>query len=653
MDAATATTPASNGNEQINPAIVELSHQIAALGISITEAKATKQPKEQWDPLLQQMLALKIQYKTISGMDYQTATATTNNNANRNKKEVQEDAVASEKNIEKRAKKAAKEEKKRQQREERERREREKLEKLQHAADENWSQVYGDAPMIQSKFKSSEGSDRWTKIGDLSKEMEGKHVLVRGFLHTSRGVGKGAFVLLRSSLFTVQCVAFESKKSVGEDNDNNDDVKSEIIPPAMIKYMTGVPAESIIDVYGTVTVPQNPVEGATQSQVEIQVSTFHCVHKATAPMPFQMEDACRPDLVRETDVGAYDHEAHQTSSSTTEGGGGGRVGQETRLDHRWIDLRTPANQSIFRIQSMVCTLFREYLLSQNFIEIHTPKLLSGASEGGADVFTLDYFGKSACLSMSPQLHKQMAAACGGFERVFEIGPVFRAENSNTRRHLCEFTGLDLEMAISEHYDEVLDVLGDLFVYIFDGLREKCATELERVREQHGFDDLLYLKKTLKIDYATGCKLLRDAGIDQGDYDDLSTENEKKLGDIVKEKYNTEFFIMDKYPLSVRPFYTMPDPNNPEISNSYDVFIRGQEILSGAQRIHEPDLLEERARAWGIDLATIASYVDSFRNGALPHGGGGIGLERVVMLYLGLPNIRKSSMFPRDPRRISP
>ena len=308
------------------------------------------------------------------------------------------------------------------------------------------------------------------------------------------------------------------------------------------------------------------MEGSTQSDVEIRVTKFHCVHKAVAAMPFQMVDACRPDLVRETDVGAYDQEANRSAED------GGRVGQETRLDHRWIDLRTPANQSIFRIQSAVCTLFREYLLSQDFVEIHTPKLLSGASEGGADVFTLDYFGRPACLSMSPQLHKQMAAACGGFERVFEIGPVFRAENSNTRRHLCEFTGLDLEMAINEHYDEVLDVLGDLFVYIFDGLKDRCGRELERVKEQHGFDDLLYLKKTLKIDFATGCRLLREAGVDQGDYDDLSTENEKKLGDIVKEKYGTEFYIMDKYPLSVRPFYTMPDPS---VSSSLlDNHIRG-------------------------------------------------------------------------------
>ncbi|KAL7535747.1 hypothetical protein ACHAWF_005258 [Thalassiosira exigua] len=529
--------------DEADPAVAELISQIASLGLSIAEAKKTKQPKEEWDPLLQQMLALKIEYKQKTGNDYHAPGK--KQESEKPKGENQQEA--SDKNKEKRAKKAEekrkKEEKKRKQREERERREREKLEKLKAASDEDWSGVFGDAPMIQSQSKSEEGPARWTKIGDLNKDMEGKELLVRGFLLTSRGVGKGAFVVVRSSLYTVQCVAFESKGGDGEKG----------IPLAMIKYMTGVPVESIVDVFGTLTIPKDPVEGATQSMVEINVKKFHCVNKSTAAMPFQMEDACRPDLDRETDVGAYNPEENVASE-------GGRVGQETRLDHRWIDLRTPANQSIFRIQSMVCTLFREHLLSKDFVEIHTPKLLSGASEGGADVFTLDYFGKPACLSMSPQLHKQMAAACGGFERVFEIGPVFRAENSNTRRHLCEFTGLDLEMAISEHYDEVLDVIGELFVFIFNGLKEHCAREIERVREQHGFDDLQYLEKTLKIDYATGCRLLREAGVEQGDYDDLSTENEKKLGDLVKAKYGTDFYIMDKYPLSVRPFYTMPDPN---------------------------------------------------------------------------------------------
>jgi aspartyl/asparaginyl-tRNA synthetase len=194
-----------------------------------------------------------------------------------------------------------------------------------------------------------------------------------------------------------------------------------------------------------------------------------------------------------------------------------------------------------------------------FVMHHTPSLF----------FSYHSRGKA----MSPQLHKQMAAACSGFERVFETGPVFRAENSNTRRHLCEFTGFDIEMVIHEHYDEILDMFSQLFIYIFDGLRERCREELDRVREQHPFEDIQYLRPTLKLSFAEGCKLLKDAGIHQDEFEDLSTENEKKLGDIVKEKFQTDFFFMDKYPLSVRPFYTMPDPVNPKLSNSYDFFIR--------------------------------------------------------------------------------
>jgi len=307
-ESAAAVAKPAPAEGAIDPAIVELTDQIASLGTSIADAKKAKQPKEEWDPFLQKMLALKIQYKEKTGKDYHAP-----GKAQESKKPKGENnQAASDKNAAKRAKKAAekaaKEEKKRKQREERERREREKLEKLKGAANEDWSGVFGDAPMIQSKFKSEEGIGRWTKIGNLDESMKGKEVLVRGFLHTSRGVGKGAFVLLRSSLYTVQCVAFESKGGDG---------KAEI-PSAMIKYMTGLPVESIVDVYGTVTVPENPVEGATQSAVEIQASKFHCVNKAKAAMPFQMEDACRPDAVKETDVGAYDHDAN----SSAEGGRG-------------------------------------------------------------------------------------------------------------------------------------------------------------------------------------------------------------------------------------------------------------------------------------------------------------------------------------------
>lgn len=434
------------------------------------------------------------------------------------------------KNEEKAKKKAEKEAKKAAQRAERERREKEKQAKLAGVGQDN----FGDAELVQSQKATG---TVWTSISELKPILAGKEVTIKGHIHTARGVGKGAFVLIRSSLYSVQTVCFES----------------EDISNAMVKYISGLPSESVVDVTGIVTIPEQPVDSATQKEVEVSISKFHCVSKTCAPMPFLMEDACRPDCGKETDVGEYTGEEKESADGLV------RVGQEVRLDNRWLDLRTPANQSIFRIESMVGHLFRETLMSKGFVEVHTPKLIGGASEGGSDVFTLDYFGKEACLAMSPQLHKQMTAACSGFERVFETGPVFRAENSNTRRHLCEFTGFDLEMAINEHYDEVLQVFSDLFIFIFDGLNERCKNELERVREQHPFEDLKYCKPTLKISYAEGCKLLRDAGIDQDDYDDLSTVNEKKLGNIVREKYDTDFFFMDKYPLSVRPFYTMPCP----------------------------------------------------------------------------------------------
>jgi aspartyl/asparaginyl-tRNA synthetase len=397
---------------------------------------------------------------------------------------------ASEKNKDKKAAKAAakaeKEAKKEAARAERERREREKAERLAGAGQDN----FGDAKMVQSQQVTDK---KWTKIDHLTPALAGQKILVRGYLQTTRGVGGGVFVLVRSTMYTVQGVAFQG-----------DDVSQ-----AMIKYIAGLQVESVIDMEGIVSVPNNPIDSATQKMVEITISSFHCVSKAKQALPFLMEDACRPDEKKESDVGAYDEDEVVKRDD-----GLIQVGQKARLDCRWLDLRTPANQAIFRIESMVGCLFRESLITKGFVELHSPKLIAGSSEGGSDVFTLDYFGQKACLAMSPQLHKQMAAACSGFERVFTTGPVFRAENSNTRRHLCEFTGLDLEMAIDEHYDEVMDVFSDLFIHIFDGLNERCKEQLERVREQHPFEDLKYLRPTLKLTYAEGCALLREAGIEQ-------------------------------------------------------------------------------------------------------------------------------------------
>lgn len=305
-----------------------------------------------------------------------------------------------------------------------------------------------------------------------------------------------------------------------------------------------------------------------------------------------------------------------------------------------------------RISSGICRYFREYLGDNDFVEIHTPKLIGGTSEGGAEVFRLDYFGSSACLAQSPQLYKQMAVV-SDLERVFEIGPVFRAEKSFTPRHLCEFTGLDMEMAFNEHYFEVIDVICELFGYIFEKLNEKYSKEIETVKKQYPFEDFVFKKEVPRIKFVDACEMLKEIGLEQNPLKDLETENEEALGKIVKEKFGTDFFVVYNYPIEARPFYSMINPEDPEYTHSYDFFMRGQEILSGAQRIHDPEMLKKSALSKDIPPETIQDYINCFKYGALPHAGGGIGLERVLKLFLGIHNIRKCSLFPRDPKRLTP
>jgi nondiscriminating aspartyl-tRNA synthetase len=498
-----------------------------------------------------------------------------------------------------------------------------KVEKSQAEEVDPFAANYGDVPVeeIQSKVISGRS---WIGIGDLDEAAEGSSVLIRGSAQAFRPVSKKmAFVVLRQSMSTVQCVLVASA-------DHG-------VSTQMVRFATSLSKESILDVEGVVSIPKEPLKATTQ-QVEIQVRKVYCINRAVPVLPINLEDATRSEAEFE--------KAEQTGEKWV------RVLQDTRLNYRAIDLRTPANQAIFRIQFQVENKFREYLSSKDFIGIHSPKLISGSSEGGAAVFKLQYNGQPACLAQSPQLYKQMSI-CGGFGRVFEVGPVFRAENSNTHRHLCEFIGLDAEMEIKEHYFEVCDIIDGLFVAIFKHLNENCQKELETINRQYPFEPLKYLEKTLKLTYAEGIQMLKDAGTEIEPMGDLNTEAEKKLGRLVKEKYGTEFFILYRYPLAVRPFYTMPCYDDPAYSNSFDVFIRGEEIISGAQRVHTPELLRKRAIECGIDASTISSYIESFSFGAPPHGGFGVGLERVVMLFCALNNIRKTSLFPRDPQRLTP
>lgn len=329
-----------------------------------------------------------------------------------------------------------------------------------------------------------------------------------------------------------------------------------------------------------------------------------------------------------------------------------RVKQLTRLDNRVMDLRVPANQAIMRLQSAVGRYFRDYLYSKDFVEIHSPKIIPGVSEGGTEVFKLSYFGKDACLAQSPQFYKQMGVI-GDLNKVFEIAPAFRAENSNTNRHLCEFTMLDVEMAFKNHYFEVMDELGEMLNYIFENLAKNHKRELDVIAEQYPFVPFKWKSPPLKMNFLEGVKLLNEAGVKQSPTEDLSSESEKALGDIVKKKFDTDFYMLYGYPISARPFYTMLDPKDPKYTNSYDFFMRGEEITSGSQRVHDQKMLIDRMTACGIPLNTAKDYIDSFKYGAPPHAGCGIGLERIVKLFCGLRNIRKCIMFTRDPKRLTP
>lgn len=482
---------------------------------------------------------------------------------------------------------------------------------------------YGSEEAILKKEKNS--GDR-VAIKSISGADVGKVVTFRARIHHIRKLSAHlVFLVFRQSTSTIQGVLQEHGS----------------ISPFFLYWAEHLEIESLVLVRGVVQDPkskQGEIEATTIHDAEISVHELHVEGGVSAHTPFTVEEAeVPPHLTSETD-----NEKRQ------------RVSDRTKLANRVLDLRTTSAQSIFRIQGGMSRLFREYLDSQGFVEIHTPKLQGGATESGATVFKLDYFGRPAFLAQSPQLAKQMAIA-SDFGRVYEIGPVFRAENSNTHRHMTEFTGMDLEMAIDEHYHEVLRMLDNTFKHIFEGLYRDFRQELDIVKRYYPHEDLVWLEETPRIPFAEGVRMLNESGWrnesgkELPENEDLGTRDEIQLGKLIKEKYKTDFYVLDKFPASARPFYAMPDPENPEVTNSFDIFLRGQEILSGGQRIHDGPTLLSQMEKLKIDRGAMEEYVSGFEWGAPPHGGGGIGLERMLMLLLSLGNIRLASMFYRDPK----
>lgn len=527
---------------------------------------------------------------------------------------------------------------------------------------DEFKHLFGERALVEVEPTTDAERRVYLPIGSLTADHAGKKVWIRGRIHRSKKASASlCFLLVREQVSFVQVVSQES----------------DAVPKAMVNWVSKIKNESIIDIFGLIKKVDAKIESATQQDVEVEALQVYRL-SGSDKLPILVEDCMRNQTILDAqaeEIKAIDvelnaavakHDAEtdadtkkkladevealkkkkETANKYTD------VDQSLRLDNRVIDLRTPANIAIFKIQSGVCRFFREFLSSRDFTEIHSPKLISAASEGGADVFEVSYFTRKAYLAQSPQFYKQMAITAD-FERVFEIGPVFRAEKSFTHRHLTEFTGLDLEMTFKQHYHEVMNLIGEMFIYIFRGIETHYKKELETFSRQFPFEPLQFSEKPLRITFAEGVALLRAAGETIGDFDDISTPQERHLGRLVKEKYNTEFYMMDRYPSAVRPFYTMPAADDANYSNSYDMFIRGEEVLSGAQRVHDPELLAKQVAARGINVASIQPYIDAFKYGAPPHAGGGVGLERVVMLYLNTHNIRKSTLFPRDPQRLTP
>ena len=327
----------------------------------------------------------------------------------------------------------------------------------------------------------------------------------------------------------------------------------------------------------------------------------------------------------------------------------GETDLSKRLDWRWLDLRKPDNLLTFQVWTVMERAFVNYCTDQGYVEIHSPKLMSAPSESGAELFEVKYFDRKAYLAQSPQFYKQMGMA-SGFEKVFEIGPVFRANPSFTSRHDTEFTGYDIEISfIRSHYD----VMAEEEKFITAMLKEIKNRYGDKIKKLFGADVVLPVIPFPKITMAEAKSILKDLGVPSEDEGDLNPEEERKLGDHIEEKEGHQFVFVTDYPKKVRPFYHMRHDDNPELTKSFDLVYKGLEITTGAQREHRYDILVKQAKEKGLAMEPIQFYLNFFRYGCPPHGGLGFGPTRFLMKILGLANVREVTYLYRGVKRLEP
>jgi len=322
---------------------------------------------------------------------------------------------------------------------------------------------------------------------------------------------------------------------------------------------------------------------------------------------------------------------------------------DKRMDWRWIDLRKEKNILVFKVWSLMEQAFREYWLSNNYIEIHSPKLIATASESGAEVFEVKYFKKKAYLAQSPQFYKQMAMAAG-FEKVFEVGPVFRAEPSFTSRHATEFTSYDAEISFIDSYHDVMDEEERMIAY---GLKRIKDVYGSKIKEIFNKEVIVPFVPFPKIPIREAKAILSERGIKSEKDGDLSPEEERGIGEFVIEKYQHEFVFITEYPITVRPFYHMRDEKDPTLTKSFDLLWNGLEITTGAQREHRYDVLFLQAKEKKMNIKKLQFYLDFFKYGCPPHGGYGMGPNRMIMKLFGINNVRDAMFVYRGVKRLTP
>lgn len=419
----------------------------------------------------------------------------------------------------------------------------------------------------------------------------GKEVKLNGWLHEIRDLAKVKFLLLRDRTGIIQCV-------VAKENEE------------FFKLVPKLKPEMTVEIKGKVV--ENKI---ARLGYEVLVDSIKILGEVLQVLPIQVVEKGEIN----TDL-------------------------STRLDYRFLDLRKPMNLDIFKIKNDIFHTTVEFFERNGFMNVNTPKLTSAGVESGADMFEVKYFDKKAYLSQSPQIYKQMMV-CSGFEKVFEIAPVFRAEKSNTIRHQTEFTGIDFEMGFINDEEDIMDVVENYLKEMVANLNKNCSDILKEYKV-----DIKIPGKIPRINMNELKQLLKEKGKELNEDDDFDPEAEIMVGEIISHKYRSDFVFVTDYPWSKRPFYHM---KRGEGTRSFDLLFRGVEIATGAQREHRYDILKKQAEEKEINLEEMKDYAILFRCGAPPHGGCGLGLDRITQRVLNLENIREAILLPRDPERLTP